>query len=98
MKEDTLRRCVFEPRNRVKRSFHLHLLLLVIAWVLEKRVRITAPNPEKVTMTERTCLPLKSDIRKMQLFLQYKIHNLRKISHPRYRRDLIYRAVSLLNG
>ena len=98
MKEDTLRRCVFEPRNRVNHSFHPHLLLLAIAWVLEKRARITGPNPEKVTMTERTCLPLESDIRKMQLLLQYKIRNLRKNSHPRYRRDLIYRSVSLLNG
>ena len=79
MKEDTLWNCVFKPRNDVDHSFHPHLLLLAIAWVLEKRARTTGPNPEKVTMTERTCLPLESDIRKMQLFLQYKIRNLRKI-------------------
>ena len=59
---------------------------------------MTGPNPEKVTMTERTYLPLESDIRKLQLLLQYKIRNLRKISHPRHRRDLIYRCVSVLNG
>ena len=40
---------------------------------------MTGPNPEKVTMTERTYLPLESDIRKLQLFLQYKIRNLQKI-------------------
>ena len=68
MKEDTLWNCVFKPRNNLDQGFHPHLLLLAIAWVLEKRARTTAPNPEKVTMTERTCLPLESDIRKMQLF------------------------------
>ena len=47
--------------------------------VWKKRARTTRPNPEKVTMTERTCLPLESDIRKMQLILQYNIRNLRKI-------------------
>jgi hypothetical protein len=40
---------------------------------------MTGPNPEKVTKTERTYLPLVSDIRKLQLLLQYKIRNLRKI-------------------
>ena len=59
---------------------------------------MTGPNPEKVTMTERTYLPLESDIRKSQLLLQFKILILRKISHPRHRRDLIYRCVSVLNG
>ena len=49
-------------------------------------------------MTERTYLPLESNIRKLQLLLQYKIRILRKISHPRHRRDLIYRCVSVLNG
>jgi len=34
---------------------------------------MTGPNPEKVTMTERTYLPLESDSRKLQLLLQYKI-------------------------
>jgi hypothetical protein len=98
VKEDTLWNCVFKPRNEVDRIFHSHLLLMAITWVLEKRARTTGPNPEKVTMTERTCLPLESDIRKMQLVLQFKIRNLRKNSHPRYRRDLIYRSVLLLNG
>ena len=59
---------------------------------------MTGPNPEKVTMTERTYLPLERDIRKLQLFLQYKISILRDISHPRHQRDLIYRCVSVLNG
>ena len=98
MKKDTLWNCVFKPRNDVDHGFHPHLLLLVTASGLEKRARTTGPNPEKVTMTERTCLPLESDIRKMQLLLHYKIRNLQKSSHPRNRRDLIYRSVSLLNG
>ena len=59
---------------------------------------MTGPNPEKVTMTERTYLPLESDIRKLQLLLQYKIRILRKIFHPGQRRDLIYPSVSMLNG
>ena len=59
---------------------------------------MTGPNPEKVTMTERTYLSLESGSRKLQLLLQYKIRILRKISHPRHRRDLIYRCVSVLNG
>ena len=39
---------------------------------------MTGPNPEKVTMIERTYLPLESDICKLQLLLQYKISILRK--------------------
>ena len=33
---------------------------------------MTGPNPEKVTMTERTYLSLESDIRKLQLLCNIK--------------------------
>jgi len=61
----------------------MDLIPIYCGWPLpkfwKKWARTTGPNPEKVTLTERTRLPLESDIRKMQLFLQYKIRNLRKI-------------------
>ena len=44
---------------------------------------MTGPNPEKVTMTERTYLPLENDIRKMQINLQDKIRKLRKKFSPK---------------